>query len=400
MTLSRIGRISKAFVVSMAVVLGMSACGGYTVGFMWVLGTQYNQISGFKIDDYTGNLTNMVNSPYTSGGTDPVSIAVRVGGNFVFVVNKGTSIAKCDGNVSVFAVGEDGILTFQESYQTAGCSPVWASGDGTGSYLYVLDSQSPAYNGTTDKNGDITVFSVDGNTGRLQIVPNQLVKNAAGQQLNYFEVGPSPTMLRVGGTCVYALDSGDQSVYPYGIGSAGQLTVEVNSTVKINTTNATSLNVAGSYIFITDAGTNQIVPYTTGSGCSLAAQVDGPVANLAQTSDPVYSMTDSKIKFLYVLNYGTTNSNNPNSTISAYVIESTGALVPISDPDNPYPVGSGPICMVEDPSSQYVYTSNYNGTVTGKYINQNTGQLSDLARGSTFPSAGIGSCLAVSGNVD
>ena len=54
MTLSRIGRISKAFVVSMAVVLGMSACGGYTVGFMWVLGSQYNQISGFKIDDFDG----------------------------------------------------------------------------------------------------------------------------------------------------------------------------------------------------------------------------------------------------------------------------------------------------------------------------------------------------------
>jgi 6-phosphogluconolactonase (cycloisomerase 2 family) len=389
----------------MAVVLGMSACGGYTVGFMWVLGTQYNQISGFKIDDYTGNLTNMVNSPYTSGGVDPVSISVRVGGNFVFVINKGTSVAKCDGNVSVFAVGEDGVLTFQESYQSAGCSPVWASSDPTGSFLYVLDSQSPAYgtvgtNGVVDKNGDITVFAVDGSTGRLQIVPNQLIKNAAGQQLNYFEVGPAPTTFRVGGNCVYTLDSGDQSIYPYGLGSSGQLTVEVNSTVKINTTNATSLNVSGSYIFITDAGTNQIVPYTAGSGCSLAAQVDGPVANLPGTSDPVYSMTDSKGKFLYVLNYGTTNSQNANSTISAYVIQTTGALVPISDPDNPYAVGSGPICMVEDPSSQYVYTSDYNGTVTGKYINQNTGQLSDLARGSTFQSAGIGSCLAVSGNVD
>ena len=67
MTLSRIGRISRALVVSMAVVLGMSACGGYTVGFMWVLGTQYNQIAGFKIDDYTGNLTTMVNSPYPPG---------------------------------------------------------------------------------------------------------------------------------------------------------------------------------------------------------------------------------------------------------------------------------------------------------------------------------------------
>ena len=71
MTLSGIGRISRAFVVSMAVVLGMSACGGYTVGFMWVTGTQYNQIAGFKIDDYTGNLTNMVNSPYSSGGSNP-----------------------------------------------------------------------------------------------------------------------------------------------------------------------------------------------------------------------------------------------------------------------------------------------------------------------------------------
>src|SRR6202167_2101902 len=103
MTFSRIGRISRALVVSMAVVLGMSACGGYTVGFMWVLGTQYNQIAGFKIDDYTGNLTTMVNSPYASSGSNPVSIAVRVGGNFVFVVNKGTG--KGDGNVAVFAVG-------------------------------------------------------------------------------------------------------------------------------------------------------------------------------------------------------------------------------------------------------------------------------------------------------
>jgi len=403
MTFRRIGRISKAFVVSMAVVLGMSACGGYTVGFMWVLGTQYNQISGFKIDDYTGNLTNMVNSPYSSGGTDPVSIAVRIGGNFVFVVNKGTfnskGVSNGDGNVSVFAVGEDGILTFQASYSTAGNTPVWASGDGTGSYLYVLDSQAPDY--ATTGNGDITVFSVDPSTGRLQLVPNQLIKNAAGQQLNYFEVGPAPTMLRVGGSCVYTLDAGDQSIYPYGSGSSGQLVVETNSRVKTGGTNITSINVTGSNIYLTDAGTNQILPYTAGSGCSLAAQVDGAVANLPLTSDPVYSLTDSKGKFLYVLNHGTTNSNNANSSISAFVIQTTGALTPISDPQNPYAVGNGPVCMLEDPSNQYVYTSNYNdGSVTGKFINQNTGQLSDLARGSTFPASGLATCLAVSGNVD
>jgi hypothetical protein len=57
--------------------------------------------------------------------------------------------------------------------------------------------------------------------------------------------------------------------------------------------------------------------------------------------------------------------------------------------------------MVQDPTSQYVYTSNFaDGSVTGKYINQNTGQLSQLSRGSTFTATGLATCLAVSGNVD
>jgi 6-phosphogluconolactonase (cycloisomerase 2 family) len=396
----------------MAVVLGMSACGGYTVGFMWIAGTQYNQIAGFKIDDYTGNLTAMVNSPYPSGGTNPVSIAVRVGGNYVFVVNKGTynskGISNGDGNVAVFAVGEDGVLTFQNTYTTAGNSPVWASSDGTGTYLYVLDSQAPDY--ATTGNGDITVFGIDGSTGRLQLVPNQLIKNSAGQQLNYFEVGKAPTMFRVGGSCLYTLDTGDQTVYPYGLGSSGQLTIEVNSTIPLNTVNATSLNVYGNSVYITDAGmtlpgtttVGAILPYSPGAGCSLSVQADGAVANLPLTSDPVYSLTDTKGRFLYVVNHSSTNSNYANSTISAFVIESTGQLQPISDPNNPYPVGDGPVCMVEDPSNQYLYTSNSNdGSVTGKYINQNTGQLSDLTRGSSFSAfAAQAACLAVSGNVD
>jgi 6-phosphogluconolactonase (cycloisomerase 2 family) len=391
----------------MAVVLGMSACGGYTVGFMWVLGTQYNQIAGFKIADFTGNLTNMVNSPYSSGGADPVSIAVRVGGNFVFVVNKGTfnsqGVSNGDGNVSVFAVGEDGILTFQNAYSTAGNSPVWAAADGSGNYLYVLDSQAPDGSG----NGDITVFSINSGTGRLQLVPNNEIKNSAGQQLNYFEVGKVPTIVRFGGSCLYTLDSGDQTIFPYGIGSNGQLTLEPISLITLGTVNATSLNAAGSSIYVTDAGTatnpqNRIFPFLPGASCSLSVQADGPAPNLPTSSNPVYSLTDSKGKYLYVLNHSTTNTNagTTNSSISAFVIESTGQLTGISDANNPYPVGNGPVCMIEDPSGQYVYTSNMDGTVTGKIINQNTGQLSDLSRGSSFTATGLGTCLAVSGSVD
>ncbi|HKO18711.1 MAG TPA: beta-propeller fold lactonase family protein [Acidobacteriaceae bacterium] len=412
MKLSRIGRISQALVVSMALVLGMSACGGYTVGFMWVPGTQYNQIAGFKIDDYTGNLTKMINSPYSSGGTNPVSISVRVGGNFVFVANKGTSCATAnDGNVSVFSVGNDGVLTFQQSYTPPGCGPVWVTSDNTGSFVYVLMQQAPDF--ATTGNGAIVVYAVDGATGRLQLVPNQLIKNAQGQQLNYFEVGPAPTMLRLGGACVFTLD-GDQTVYPYGVGANGQLTVQTNTRIQTGGTDITSITVNGSDVYLTDAAPVPATPtnpgstggsiriYTIGSSCSLSAQATGVVNNLAATSDPVYSVVDSKGKYLYVVNHGTTNSHNANSTISAYNIDSaTKALTPISDPQNPYAIGNGPVCIAEDPSNQYLYTSNSNdGTVTGKFINSATGELSDLSRGSTFQATGLATCLAISGNVD
>ena len=85
-------------------------------------------------------------------------------------------------------------------------------------------------------------------------------------------------MFRVGGTCLYTLDSGDQTIYPYGLGTNGQLTIEVNSTIPLGTVNATSLNVYGSNVYITDSGSKlstggAIFPYTTGA--SLLAERAG-----------------------------------------------------------------------------------------------------------------------------
>ena len=201
----------------MAVVLGMSACGGYTVGFMWVLGTQYNQIAGFKIDDYTGNLTQhgelalclRRREPGLARGARRRQLRLRRQQGH----QRSKGSARATAMSSVFAVGEDGVLTFQtvlhDARHARRCG--WRRTT-PAAILYVLDQQAPDY--ATTGNGDITVFAVDGSTGRLQLVPNQLIKNAQGQQLNYFEVGPAPTMLRVGGACVYTLDSGDQTIFP------------------------------------------------------------------------------------------------------------------------------------------------------------------------------------------
>lgn len=411
MKLSRFGRVSLALVVSVAMV-GMTACGVGTIGFMWVLGTQYNQIAGFKIDHNTGNLTAMPLSPFTSGGTNPVSIVVKSGGRFVYVVNQGTAAVGTTpavaGNIAAFSVGNDGVLTFQQSYTSQGSTPVWATADSSGSFLYVLDQVAPDGSG----NGSITVFAIDATTGRLQLVPNQQIKDAAGTQLTYFPVGPKPLMMRFSGSgCLYTVDSGDNTVFPYSVGTAGQLTLTTNSTITTGATKLTSISANGSFVYLTDAGATTTSPggyilaYTSGSSCSLNTVTGSPYANLTGTSNPVYSMTDSTGAFLYVLNKSSTSATNPaTSSISAFSIidTSTGKLeaLPAGGTANPYSVGSGPTCMVQDPSLQYVYTSNnIDGTVTGKQINKKTGELSDLQRGSKFPAVGQATCLAVSGNV-
>src|ERR1700750_666244 len=119
MKLSLFGRLSMALFASLALGLGMTACGGGTIGYIWVLGQQYNQVLGFKIDDYTGNLTNTQGTPVSSNGAVPVSIVAKPGGRYVYVINQGTG-GSANGHgsnqtVALYSVGGDGVLTFQQS---------------------------------------------------------------------------------------------------------------------------------------------------------------------------------------------------------------------------------------------------------------------------------------------
>jgi 6-phosphogluconolactonase (cycloisomerase 2 family) len=421
MKLSLFGRLTMALLASVALGLGMTACGGGTIGYMWVLGQQYNQIAGFKIDDFTGNLTTVPRSPFTTSGSVPVSIVVKSGGRFVYVINQGTS-GSANGpgvgqSIVEFAVGGDGTLTYQATFQSQGYVSQWAQMDSSGTYLYVLDKYSPTitngptgpvYGPNTDGRGSVTVFSSDPNTGRLSLVTNS--QTQVGNVNTYFyEVGTGPFMMKTAGSCLLTLDS-DQTVFPYGIGSSGQLTVEQQGSQLITAngvaaTSLTSINGNGSYVYLTDSDnlkdSGKIWPTTIGSNCTLTSVIGGSVPNLTGTLNPTYTLTDNSGKYLYVLNYSNTNTTTqvPNSNISAYTISPVnGQLQPIAGA--PFTVGSGPVCMVEDTSNQYIYISNhYDGTITGKVIDPTTGNLSDLSRGATFTATGQASCLVLSGAV-
>jgi 6-phosphogluconolactonase (cycloisomerase 2 family) len=401
--------------------LGMTACGGGTIGYVWVLGQQYNQIAGFKVDDFTGNLTSIAGSPVSANGTNPVMMVVKQGGRFVYVINQGTGGGPgqkgTSSGISVFSVGGDGALTYLSNYESQGFVPVWAQFDGGGTFLYVLDKYAP--DATCDStpgstcNGSITVFQSDPNTGRLTLVQNTQSIPPGSSAPTFFEVGQAPIMMKTTSSCLLTVNSADQSLSPYSINSStGQLSFTGPQTQALNTISASSINGNGQYTYVTDTEPGKIVnggpssgriyPFTVGANCNLTPVTGGTVQNFAGTLNPDYSLVDISGKYLYVLNQSTTNTTvgTAFSSMSAWTINTaTGQLAPIAGA--PFTTGSGPVCMVEDASSQYIYISNHNdGTVTGKVIDPTTGNLSVLSRGSTFTATGQATCLGFSGAVN
>jgi 6-phosphogluconolactonase (cycloisomerase 2 family) len=116
--------------------------------------------------------------------------------------------------------------------------------------------------------------------------------------------------------------------------------------------------------------------------------------------------TDSSSKFLYITNTQSTTLGQSNSVISAFIINpSSGDLTPFSDTiaanTSTFGTGSGPVCIFEDPSHQYLYTAGAGSSiVSGAAIDPGTGILTDLRKGSSFATVGTPTWCLYSSNTD
>jgi len=441
MKFTKFGKTLLVSALSAGVVLSVTSCvQSYSVGYLYVTGTATAAssndgiISAFKIDHNTGKLSAVDGLPVSSGGANPVRAVLLAGSRFVYVLNRGTTASggsdcttadPCQsGNITSFAVGANGILTPQEVFYTQGINPFRLLTDSSGAHILVLDHDaldSAAYTGktptvanpnscmnalgnSTTSCGDVTVFSINSATGHLSLVTNQQVNAATGGLLTYFPVPANPVdfvlassssspfllTLNASSTAVQSFPYvGGNSVFPYSYGSSGgQLTVSQNSANSLTGIHsATAIDAGGSNIYILDnepingVGYSQILPYSIGSGGSLQIQTGGPVADDPTLSNPSVLLVETKGKWIYVANQGTTtNDLNTLSGIAAYVLTSPFQLSTM--PGEPFGSGAGPQCMVEDPSNQYIYTANFNdSTVTARVINQTTGNLANLTSG-------------------
>ena len=437
------GRVALALMGSIVLGMSITCCGVYTSGYMYVTGAEFNQIAAYKIDHDFGYLTPVTGSPFASAGTDPVQEVVLPGGRFLAVLSRGSGL------VSIYTIGGGGVLYFQQSYSTSGKNPVSLGTSPGGSFLYALDQVAPPnYINGVDQNagrGDVTVFQVDPNTGKLTLITNQNTFNTNGSQLPYFTVNYNPVQLvtagggtGASGSFLYTLDTGypanattvtppscqnqtigspctqsygipaacqnqalgspctNADVFLYAINTSnGQLTLTQNQPLNIGTqpTAASTMYTSpnGAYIYIADtqngANSGRILPFTVGPSGVLQTLVGGPINNLSNAASfPDAFLANSNTNFLYVANFGPSNIQQPNSNISAFTIDQTnGQLQAVAGGTNglnPAPTGAGPIWMAEDPTNQYLYTANFNdNTITGKIIDTTHGLLSNLLKG-------------------
>ena len=426
MKFRKFGKALLMAAISAGAVLGVTSCvQSYTVGFLFVTGTHtagngQGVISGFKIDHNTGNLVAINGLPVASGGANPGRAVLGNGSRFLYVLNLGTdhttsgpctaATVNCDGaKISQFAVGGTGILSFQQEYFSQGLNPFRIIVDGQQNYLYALDAVAPsaascalALGSTVTSCGDITAFKIDPGTGRLTLLVNAQVSSATGTPLPYFPVPANPIDFALTGSNVFTLSgtpaTGDV-VFPYAYNPAsGQLTITQNSPQPIGATQGTAIVAASSgTIYVLDNDpitiqsgnsanfppgvyTSQILPFTaTGSG-SLEAQTGGAVPVDPNQSNPIYLITGGTGgKFVYVANHGP----NANSTVTQTGVvgyrtdPSTHQLLPMAQ--SPFGMGSGPQCLLQDPSNQFIYTANFNdSTVTGRLLDNNSGALTGL----------------------
>ena len=161
MKLSKFGRMALASVVNLGLGIGITACGPpNTIDFLYVTSSNKSnpgQINVYKVDSQAGALIPIPNSPYPSGGNNPVAAVASASGKNLYVINQASNA------VVVFAIATDGSLSQQQSCATPGTIPTQLAINDAGTYLYVVETYQPGFSAAKPGPGALVVFPVNAN---------------------------------------------------------------------------------------------------------------------------------------------------------------------------------------------------------------------------------------------
>lgn len=405
MTLKMMGRGAIASIVSVAMGLGLTACGrDYTVGYIYVTTAQNTAglINGYKVDYQQGYLVQLANSPIPSGGRNPQTVVASPDHLSLYVIHRD------DSSVVHFLIGTDGKIYPQTTYNITGSFATDASIDSSGKFLYVtytyqntltlnpdgtVGSQSQLYTPANPGPGGVTIFPInsDGSLG--------LPKN--------FNLGRAP--VRISATnpnhFVYVVAQDSQTTANlFGFSenaTTGELSALPGVTINPNPGNVVStgynsgvtpngilVDSSGSHLYVTDSVSNVVMGYSIASN-----GVPSLLGSAATGSLPGGMTIDSSGKFLYVASY-------TDGAINGYTFAANGAPV-VSTVAASTQAGTGATCLatIGAPSTGtpthavYLYASNQlSNNVTGTQMATTDGSLRQI-QNTPFGANTLPTCL-------
>jgi 6-phosphogluconolactonase (cycloisomerase 2 family) len=389
------GRAVKASVLSLAMALGVSACSNdYTVSYVYMATSNtlpHGLINSYQVDYQSGFLNVMADSPIDAGGRNTVAMVAAPNSKFLYTVNN------FDSSVVEFAIGTDGKLYPQHTYNITGSFPTAAAIDAAGKFLFVTftyqntPAGQPLYTPANPGPGGVTVFPINAD-------------NSLGTPFTV-NAGRNPVAVATSraGNFVYVIeqDSATQANL-LGFsenGSTGALTalpgVTINPGNVPSTGFASGLNpsgilgdASGTHLYVADKVANQVAIYTVGTN-----GIPTLTSTTATDAGPMGMSFDLNGKYLYV-------AASAANTVNIYNVASSGQLSRLTS-GSTVQVGNGPTCVSVSgaPSNAnprhavYLYTSNsLSNNVSGEQLNEQDGTLVQML-GSPFGGSSLPACV-------
>lgn len=383
------GQILLAVAASAIVGLGLTSCGqSNTIDFLYVTAnknTPQGQIAVYWVDQESGAINQIPDSPYPSGGENPVAEVASPNGKVLYVVNHD------DNAIVQFAIGTDAKLYPQKTCNTPGTDPEAIAINSTGTELFVVDTYAPApggqaaYSQTNPGPGALVAYSLD----KTNQTFTSCTPIANGNQA-YWGLGdyPGGVAIAADGSYVFAVNTGSivttttpptagvpltspsaggGSISGFKINTDGSLAELPNSPFSAGTApTAIAIDPTSRFLYTTDSAQNQVIEYTIQSTGQLFPINQG----LAPTGNFPNGITvDPRGQFVYVTNY-------TDGTISTYNVNTaTGILTSNANPT--LKAGPGALCPIVEPAlARFVFTANFlENKVSSAELNTVSGSL-------------------------
>ncbi|HEY6491300.1 MAG: beta-propeller fold lactonase family protein [Terracidiphilus sp.] len=376
MKLSKLSQLALVSLIGISVATLLTACQLVTIDYVFLAsaappaGSANGQIETYAVDSQSGALR--TGAPVvSSGGVDPVAMAVSATYDNLYVANAGSN------TVEHFAVPINGQLAAKDSV-TLSDPPTALAVNTQGTYLYVVSGTTTAtlteYSlsggtiGSVVAQEDLTIpgFASDSvvPTGVAVLANDSIVQGNAVYATVYDQSAYNP-----GGTTTSTAHPG--WVFGFAIGSGGALTASSGSPYQAGVKPSGIVSdPTDRFVYVTDFASNQLIGYGIQGGSTLNFLINGPFRT---GNEPQAIAIDPRGKYLYV-------ANELDSSVSAYVIDlSTGtpaaAVNPTGSATNS--TDTQPMAIYVDPAlGRFVYTANFLGnSLSGFRLDPNAGNL-------------------------